>query len=250
MCNIDYLTLVSGVDIPIPKKGLVMRQPKLREIAMLGEEEFYSKASFLLITKEKMIENLSKKFDIEEVESVYGNFNEYQILQIILGSEPKTVLDVQQILILLFPEYNVSIEENGLMFIDKDGIKIIYPDDYEEFREYIKTILCLNNKATSEDEYNPADEAAKEIARKLKKRKERLSELNPKEHQSVLGNYLSSIAIGTNSYTIEAALDLTIFQLFDQISRYTKWHRSEFNIDCTLAGAKDVESINWFENLE
>lgn len=35
------LALMTGVDIPIPNLGLTIHQPTLKEISMLGEEDFF-----------------------------------------------------------------------------------------------------------------------------------------------------------------------------------------------------------------
>lgn len=249
MPNIDYLTLVSGVDVPLPEYRLTVRQPKIREIAMIGEKEFYRQCGFLLIDKEKVINTLSQNNDRESVEALYGSYSEYELLTILIQADPKMLISITQIFDLLFPDYEINMEELGLMFAGKAGVSIVYAEDYENLRDIIKEILCLNSSVSSDD-YNPADEQAKAIAEKLRKRRERLKEIKDEGEKYILGNYLSSLAIGTNSYSMEEALDLTIYQLFDQIKRYGKWNESEVNLKAILAGAKDVEQINWFETIK
>ena len=36
------LALMAGVDIPIPECQLILHQPKLKEIALLGEKDFFT----------------------------------------------------------------------------------------------------------------------------------------------------------------------------------------------------------------
>ncbi len=205
MSNIDKLTLVSGVDILIEELGIVIRQPKIREIALLGEKKFYSMCSFLLLDKKFVIDKLKERMDVEEVEKAYETLTEYEVvvsllesnnsmlmdtIQILtllfpdynirlslLESNNSMLMDTIQILTLLFPDYNIRLDEIGIIFVDKnDKVSIVHQEKYTLLRDIIKEILCLNGSSTGDD-YNPADSAAEAIAEKLRKRKERLNEI-------------------------------------------------------------------------
>ena len=52
MYNIDQLTLLSGVDLPIPELKVNIHQPTLREIAYIGERSFYQAVKLIHLDKE------------------------------------------------------------------------------------------------------------------------------------------------------------------------------------------------------
>jgi hypothetical protein len=52
--KIDKLSLMAGSPIPIDQLGIVINQPKIKDIAMLGEEKFYQSLSYFLINKDKV----------------------------------------------------------------------------------------------------------------------------------------------------------------------------------------------------
>ena len=82
--NIDKLTLVSGVDVLIEELGIVIRQPRIREIALLGEKKFYSMCSFLLLDKKFVMDKLKERVDAEEVEKTYETLTEYEVVMSLL----------------------------------------------------------------------------------------------------------------------------------------------------------------------
>ena len=45
------LALMTGVDIPIPECQLILHQPTLKEISMMGEKDFFIGAHTLCINK-------------------------------------------------------------------------------------------------------------------------------------------------------------------------------------------------------
>ena len=250
MSNIDKLTLVSGVDVLIEELGIVIRQPKIREIALLGEKKFYSMCSFLLLDKKFVMDKLKERVDAEEVEKTYETLTEYEVVMSLLESNNSMLMDTIQILTLLFPDYNIRLDEIGIMFIDKnDKVSIVHQEKYTLLRDVIKEILCLNGSSTGDD-YNPADSAAEAIAEKLRKRKERLNEIKPKEDKYILANYFSALGAGSNSYNLINGLDLTLYQLFDWVKRYGAWDKYKIDIQSILAGAKDVEIKEWYGTLE
>jgi hypothetical protein len=51
---IDELKKVAGSDVAIPFLGVVFHQPKLREVALLGEKKFFYCLSTLTTTKKDL----------------------------------------------------------------------------------------------------------------------------------------------------------------------------------------------------
>jgi hypothetical protein len=50
----DELLLLSGNDLPFNEAGLVIHQPKLREIAYITEESFWPAYEFLKFNKDSL----------------------------------------------------------------------------------------------------------------------------------------------------------------------------------------------------
>ena len=51
------LALMCGIDLPIPECQLVIHQPKVKEIALLGEKDFFVGVQTLCIDKKLIIQD-------------------------------------------------------------------------------------------------------------------------------------------------------------------------------------------------
>lgn len=49
--NIDELMLVTGIDIPVEAFGITIHQPRVREVAMLGEQNYFIALSIFRMNK-------------------------------------------------------------------------------------------------------------------------------------------------------------------------------------------------------
>ena len=92
----DYrLGLMTGIDLPIPELQLVIHQPTIKEISMIGEQDFFVGIQLLCIDKKVYVED-------EKLLSTTSNF---QIFMTMMNE--KQVTDkkdcVLQVLTLLFP---------------------------------------------------------------------------------------------------------------------------------------------------
>lgn len=52
--QVDELQIITGVDIPVPELGITVRQPRVREIAMLGEQQYFVALSVFKLSKEQL----------------------------------------------------------------------------------------------------------------------------------------------------------------------------------------------------
>ena len=66
---LNDLLLLSGNDIPFPEAQIVIHNPKIKEIALIGEEDFYGGCGVLNFSKENLTEedriNLANINDFE-----------------------------------------------------------------------------------------------------------------------------------------------------------------------------------------
>lgn len=249
MYKIDDLTLLSGVDIPIPELKVNIHQPTIREIAYIGERSFYQAASLLIVDKETLI---TKDNMTDEDKAYISSQTNFQVLMSIINHEPVQKINLQILLTILFPQYSVDIEERFIMIVGATGTGIVTDENFSILQDVVKVILCLGANGDGQEEFNPAGEQARLIAEKIKRGRAKVAALkgqNSEENKSILSRYVSGLSIGTNSLDINKLLSLTLYQLFDQLERYGLYVANDMAIKAKMAGAKDVEDVDWLKNI-
>ena len=251
MYSIDSLTLISGIDVPIPEIGVNIHQPTIREIAYIGEKSFYEAAQTIIIQKKDFINGLENI--TQEDKTALSQMSNFEIFLKLVEANPLSSTKVQMLLSLLFPDFNSSIEERFIFLVNPKEQKNILINDsnFEILQEIITTILCLQSGNTKE-EFNPQGDRAREIAEKIKRGRERAARLKGEKRQqsSFLSKYISSLGIGTNTLNIHNVLDLTLYQLLNQLERYGLYTQYNISIQAKMAGAKDVEDVDWLKDIE
>ena len=251
MYSIDSLTLISGIDVPIPEIGVNIHQPTIREIAYIGEKSFYEAAQTIIIQKKDFINGLENI--TQEDKTALSQMSNFEIFLKLVEANPLSNTKVQMLLSLLFPDFNSSIEERFIFLVNPKEQKSILINDsnFEILQEVITTILCLQSGNTKE-EFNPQGDRAREIAEKIKKGRERAARLKGEKRQqsNFLSKYISGLGIGTNTLNIHNVLDLTLYQLLNQLERYGLYTQYNISIQAKMAGAKDVEDVDWLKDIE
>lgn len=213
---INELLLLSGNDIPIEEVNLLLHPPTIKEIAFIGEEQFFSGCEFLRFSKN----NLSSE-DRNRLE----NISNFEIIMSIMREKNPSVQKSKtcalMVLSLLFPTYQIQIDENNMKInFKQDDLEFnLNKDNYDSFIKILNEILCLGGSETSSD-YNPSGNLARQIADKLRDRHAKLA-AQGKENQkiAILSRYVSILAVGENK-DMNALLNYTIYQLFDEYKRY------------------------------
>ena len=251
MYSIDSLTLISGIDVPIPEIGVNIHQPTIREIAYIGEKSFYEAAQTMIIQKEDFINGLENMAQEDKI--ALSQMSNFEIFLKLVEANPLSSTKVQMLLSLLFPDFNSSIEERFIFLVNPKEQKSILINDstFEILQEVITTILCLQSGNTKE-EFNPQGDRAREIAEKIKRGRERAARLKgeKKQQSNFLSKYISGLGIGTNTLNIHNVLDLTLYQLLNQLERYGLYTQYNISIQAKMAGAKDVEDVDWLKDIE
>lgn len=251
MYSIDSLTLISGIDVPIPEIGVNIHQPTIREIAYIGEKSFYEAAQTIIIQKKDFINGLENI--TQEDKTALSQMSNFEIFLKLIEANSLSSTKVQMLLSLLFPDFNSSIEERFIFLVNPKEQKNILINDsnFEILQEVITTILCLQSGNTKE-EFNPQGDRAREIAEKIKRGRERAARLKGEKRQqsNFLSKYISGLGIGTNTLNIHNVLDLTLYQLLNQLERYGLYTQYNISIQAKMAGAKDVEDVDWLKDIE
>lgn len=235
----DYrLSLMTGIDIPVPECNVILHQPTIKEIAYMGESDFFVGAQCLCINK-SMYEG--------QIPAETTNFT---LLMLLLQDErtkdKKAV--VQSVLNLMFPQYKIIITPRAICFNHTDGTFNIDEENFESLQELLKQVFCLG--AAGQESFNPANQKAKEIADKLMRARQKVAEQKGSSSSSIFTQYLSILTIGLNSMPLGELVNLTMFQLYDLIERYMLYVNWDLDAKTRLAGGKpDTKPDNWMKNL-
>lgn len=237
------LLLMTGQNIPIPECQLIVHQPTISEIALIGEKTFFTGAQCICINKSMYIDTQSQELE---------NITNFDIF-ISLLNEKKAAEQKECVLALfkiLFPEYKAFITPRAIMLkLDSENF-ILDESNFESFQDVCRKIFCLSQSA--QDTFNPANAAAKAIADKLMRGRQRVAAQKAAEGGggSIFTRYLSILTVGLKSMSLQNLIDLTIFQIYDLVERlmlHTNW---DMDIKARLAGAKaDKELENWMKSI-
>ena len=237
------LALMCGTDIPVPECQIVIHQPTIKEIALIGEQEFFAGAQTLCVTK-----NLLHVQD----KSILEGTNNFQIFMMIMGDKEHVEKKqaVKSVLMLLFPKHRSMITPRSLVLQSEGESITIDENNFEVLQEYIIQICCLYSGGQGEQSFNPADAKAAEIAQKLMRGRERIAAQNGSSNTSIFSQYLSVLTVGLHSMSIKDMADLTIYQLYDLVERYNLYLAWDIDVRSRLAGGKpDKHPDNWMKNL-
>lgn len=239
----NRLALMTGIDFPIEGCSLIIHQPSIKEISYIGETDFFMGVQLLCVNK-SMYE--TPEVDLSEI----TNFNLFmQLIEQPELKKQKTM--VNQILHLLFPMYQILMTPRSILFKLEDSSFIIDEGNFEILQKALTQILCLQQ--SGQQVYNPQGKKAKEIAQKLQRGRERVAQQkaqNEMGNGSMFSQYLSIVTIGINSMSLKDSLDLTLYQLYDLIERYSLYINWDLDIRSRLAGAKGEKPIdNWMKSI-
>ena len=238
----DYrLALMTGVDIPIPELQLVVHQPTIKEISMVGEQDFFIGIQILCINKNTYIQD----------ESLLANTTNFQIFMAMVNekemADKKTA--VLQVLTLLFPQFKIIFTPRSMMLSQGEVNVIIDEGNFEILQEILIQQFCL--KGSDQEQFNPQSKKAREIAQKLMKARQKVAALKAQENSgSMFSQYLSTLTVGLHSMSLKDCMELTMYQLYDLIERYSLYLNWDIDIRSRMAGAKvDKPVENWMKQI-
>lgn len=236
------LALMTGTDVPITKCKLIAHQPRIEEIAFLGDAPFFTGTQTLCLYKSMFVQG---NVDLDDIKN-------FQIFMMVMteketADKKRCVLDV---LNLLFPDYKVILTPMSLLF-QREGQKEIMIDEnnFDDLQEVLRLIFCVNQGPMDQQAFNPADEKAKEIAEKLMRGRQRVAAQKGSSNSSVFVRYLSVLSVGLRIPIIDLQ-KYTMYQFYDLIERYSLWLNWDLDIRTRLAGGKpDSHPENWMKDL-
>ena len=235
------LALMCGTDIPVPECQMVIHQPRIKEIALIGESDFFSGIQCLCLNKSMFVKD----------ESVLGDTNNFQIFMTIM-SEKEAIekkLAVQSVCTLLFPKHKVVFTPRSMLLAGETQI-MIDENNFEFLQAAISDICCLKTGPMDQQAFNPADKKAREIAEKLMRGRQRVAAQKGESNISIFSQYLSILTVGLGSMSLQDTMDLTMFQLYDLVERYMLYVNWDMDVRCRLAGGKpENQPDNWMKTI-
>ena len=238
----NKLALMCGIDIPVPECKLIIHQPTIKEIAYLGEKEFFTGVQTFCINKNMFIED----------KTLLESINNFQIFMTIM-SEAETAdkkIAVQQAMELFFPSNKMMFTPLSILFQSAEGIITIDENNFEALQDAISAVCCLKSGPGGQENFNPADGKAAEIAKKLMRGRQRVAAQKGGDNASIFTQYLSTLTVGIHSMSLQDCMSLTIFQMYDLVERYGLYTNWDIDIRCRLAGGKpDGQPDNWMKNI-
>lgn len=237
MKDID-LALFTGVDIPIPECGIIVHQPTIKEISMIGEKQFLTGAQMLCIDKDSL------KQDGKDL----SNTSNFQVFMTIIGAEEmkETKAAIIEAMSLIVPNSKITFTPRSLL-LNYNGTNIIIDEgNFEYFQDILRQVFCLKKK---EEEFNPANAAAARIAEKIKKGRQKVAQLKGDTVGSIYARYISALAVGLH-LPLDSLINYTIYQIQDLLERFSLWTSWDIDIRSRLAGADAKgKPEDWMRNI-
>ena len=236
------LALMCGTDYPVPECQIILHQPRIKEIALIGESDFFSGIQCLCLNKSMFVKD----------ESDLQNVNNFQIFMTIM-SEKRALQkreSVQQVCTLFFPKHKVLFTPRSMLITGNESKVQIDETNFEYLQAAIANICCMKTGPMDQQSFNPGDAKAREIAEKLMRGRQRVAAQKGTSNTSIFSQYLSILTVGLGSMSFEDCMDLTMYQLYDLIERYMLYVNWDMDVKCRLAGGKpDSQPDNWMKDI-
>ena len=216
----DVGLYLSGDKVCIKECNIVITPPSIRDIFVsIGEDNFLI-ATQILTNLDRFVK------DVKEGNLELNILSDFQVLLVILQGEPRIKKIVLDFFDLIFPDYDIKVTENSIEFYLKESqslVSVMNPFNFEVFQTVVSELFEPQNP--TEEEFNPIDDKAKEIAEKLKKGREKRNQMkaqgkNQTQNTSLFATQASVLSIGLGM-DINIFYNYTPFQLFDAFIRYT-----------------------------
>lgn len=225
------LKLLAGLPIKVSNIGKI-KQYKLKEIIDYG----YSKYNYNL----GLIINVKDLVDDKEVD--LSKINDFELSLLIAYYNQSFKKDFINALSYFFNE-PVFFHKDGFYYLGNiNERRFILDKNFEDIQDVIKHINCI--KIEKEPSYNPANEYARKLIEQIKKNKEKMPKKRNVNSNVDLHSMISGLSWKSYSVNIINIWDLTIYQLYDAMSRMEVVDYYEGILRGLFAGTIDGKKIN------
>ena len=236
------ILLLSKNDIPFIEAKVVIHPPTLKEIAYIGEENFYLGCELLNFSKDNLKEQ--DKIGLE-------NRTDFDILMSVVEQNQVSQTCLMSILALIFPSYRIQMGGGVIVLMDDNGVQYIRAEHFEPLKKIIRQMFCLDRKDAADGDYNPGNEAARKMAERFRKARQKKAEMRGEDSGkiNILSRYASILSVGLGM-SINDIMEMTVYQLFDTFERFELKTSFDYYVQAKMAGAKDLEEVdNWMKDI-
>lgn len=247
----DLAQILSGMPIRVAGCNIAVSQPTIREISAYGEDVFLGGLQ-IFVKIDKIVA------PIKEGNSRLAMLPDFQVLIAALKNDTSIKETIDNLFSLILPEYSWEFAPGSINFRIGENASIIgqiNPMNFENFQKTLSTLFLPQRKDKEEQEFNPANSAAEEIAKKLQKGRDQRAAIQQKEKGdigSIFANYASVIAVGL-SMDINTIYNYTPFQLYDIFTRYTVKMAYDLHVKVSTTPFMDTSKMdepkNWLESI-
>lgn len=265
--EIDKLLLETGSKIYIDEIKTYIVQPTIRDISEIiqGEKQFLILLSYICKTIID-IDELKQNDDLTEEDiEMFSQISSFEYLLGLMVKQPYIFLYLVQLLKLFFPNYTWELknDDNNVYINMIDTNKVnqnteeenkdegfqINKENYDLIIKYIEKIVNLNFDK-QEDDYNPINEKAREIAEKLKESHKKLQELKSQNGEDYFYAKVINLLRGTGYFDMQTLLDMTIYQLVQTYQRFSLYDGRQIQTIYHAAGAEIKDFIDWTQEIK
>lgn len=235
----DELRLLKGSSFFVDQ--IEIKPFTLGEIVEIGYEKYQQLLNIFVIEVEDILKEIP-----EELEDI-------TVFDLFLRSGSQELFEGFISAISLFlrienkNEFSIDDEVNNILIGEN---KIINKYNWTKICDIIQMQNCV--KRQKEEEYNPANEAARAIIEKIKENKKNAQK---KKELVTLSSMISGISWKSNNINTFNVWDLTIYKLYDGLNRLELIDNYQFTLTGVYSGTVDskkinFKQINWMKTLK
>lgn len=264
------LHILAGTPIPVRSMGTIISQPKIREIAAIGEDRYFTVLSLfqkanreefkseILKSEEARIKKENPDFEMTEDDKREIEFelditypSDFSVFIYLLKTFPDLKSSFESFLYIIFPNLRkiAWVPTLNLTFAGEEAIDFT-EDMFAEVKDIVLSSLNYRTAEEQRAEFNPANNMASEIADKIKRAKEkRNTEVSSNSTESPLAD-MSSILASSSNLSIQEVMDMTYPQLVIQYERSSLLLGFVNQIRASAFGGLDPDDIiDWTKTL-
>lgn len=241
---INKHSIITGKPVFIEELDIYIHQPTIEEILSQtkSEDDF-----FLILNAFSIDKNaLRNKQDLQE-------FSNFQICSMIIYSNAEQNEErLISFFSLILPDYDIiNFNVNGLMFLKKDKSKtlIITEMNFEILKDALRQIFRVKDPG-QDGGFNPKGKKAEQIAQQLMEARARRAKKSG-EVPPTIEDYMIILSVGSQVYTLDKILKLTIYQFQLLIERFMLKNNFNMDFEFRMAGGRsDEDPVNWMKHIE
>lgn len=251
----NYLALMTGVDIPIPEFATAIHQPTIKEISLMGETTYFGTLQLICFNKNVLLSQMGQG------SSLLANMSDFQLFMMLvedksMGDSGNRKNNLISLFLLFFPTFTVSFIPHGIYFNDATTQNHFVIDDntFPILRDYLMEVGGVNSTtAGSNGNYNPKGKKAADIAAKLMRGRSKAAKSKGEGgggNSGILARYVSILTVGLESMSLDKCCNLTVYQLYDLMERYGLYLGWDIDLRSRLAGGQpDDKPEDWMKSL-